>query len=302
MTSSSCDITPWYGQIDAMDSHSGAHLGSFFPAQGQSGGGIWGYGGASIDTATNDVYIATGNADNINFPIPQNYGYSENVVELTPTLSLLAANYPNLPASSDADFGATPILFPSGCTAAMNKSGVLVVYNRNGIGGGPTQTIVMSPPTDAGNFIGVPAYSPTTNMLYVPVPGDSPAGTYQHGLAAFSVQGGCTLSLVWNQVFGLNSAVNMTTDLPHSAPSVANGVVYETDGVNKTVYAFDASSGAPLWNSGSTVTSSVYAQPVIDRYLFVVGFQGTVYAFSPNGVASSSLRRTLSVPHHRPGH
>jgi outer membrane protein assembly factor BamB len=289
-TSSTCDISPWYGQIDALDSHSGGHLGTFFPAQGQSGGGIWGYGGASIDTATNTVYIATGNADNINFPIPQNYGYSEDIVALTPALGLVAANYPGLPASPDADFGATPLLYPGGCLAAMNKSGVLVLYNRNSIGSGPTQSLAMSPPSDNGNFIGVPAYSPTSNLVYVPVPGDSPDGTYKHGLAAFSSQGGCTLSLLWNPVFGQNSAVNTTTDLPHSAPSVANGVVYDTDGPGKTVYAFDAVSGAALWNSGTTVASAAYAQPMIDKYLYVVGFQGIVYAFSPNGVAAAARR------------
>jgi len=131
-------------------------------------------------------------------------------------------------------------------------------------------------------------------MLYVPVPGDSPSGTYFHGLAALSVQGGCTLSFAWNQIFGLNSA-NTTNDVPHSAPSVANGVVYETDGPGNTVYAFNAASGAPLWNSGSTVTSAVYGQPVIDHHLFVGAFQGTVYAFSPGGTAA--VRKVL-IKHH----
>jgi outer membrane protein assembly factor BamB len=292
-TSSSCDISPWFGQIDALDSHSGARIASFFPAQGQSGGSIWGFGGASIDNATNDVYIATGNADNIGTPsIPQNYGYSEDVVQLTPMLGVLAANYPNLPTVSDADFGATPILYGSSCTAAMNKSGVLVVYNQNSIGSGPTQIIAMAPPSDNGNFIGVPAYSPTSNLLYVPVPGDSPDGTYHHGLAALALQGNCTLALAWNQVFGLNSATT-NSDIPHSAPSVANGVVYETDGPGNTVYAFNAASGAPLWNSGSTVTSAVYGQPVIDHHLYVASFQGIIYAFSPGGTASVVRRPVL---------
>jgi outer membrane protein assembly factor BamB len=101
------------------------------------------------------------------------------------------------------------------------------------------------------------------------------------------------LTFAWNQVFGINSA-GTTADVPHSAPSVANGVVYETDGPNKTVYAFNAASGAPLWNSGSTVTSAVYGQPVIDHHLFVGAFQGTVYAFSPGGAA---VRRPL-IRHH----
>jgi len=85
--------------------------------------------------------------------------------------------------------------------------------------------------------------------------------------------------------------------LLHSAPSVANGVVYESDGPNDTVYAFNAASGAPLWNSGTIVTSQIFAQPVIDAHLFIASFQGTVYAFSPGGLASQA-RRLQALPRH----
>ncbi len=284
-TSSTCDISPWYGRIDAFNAASGALTASFFPTQPQSGGGIWGYGGASIDSASN-VYIAIGNAD-MTTGNPQNYGYAEDVAELTPSLSLVAANYPNLPASPDADFGATPILYQgAGCPAqlaAMNKSGVLVVYNRVSITGGPVQTIQMSPSgSDAGNFIGLPAFSPASNMLYVGVPSDSPSGTYLHGLAALQIDSTtCTLRLAWQQTFGPNAST-LSYDSPRSPPSVANGVVYAGDGTGRVVWAFNAQSGALLWNSGSAIAGQTFTQPVVDGgHLYISSYGGTIYAFGP---------------------
>lgn len=284
-TSSTCDISPWYGRIDAFNTANGTLAGSFFPTQPQSGGGIWGYGGASIDSASN-VYIAIGNADTTTGN-PQNYGYAEDVAELTPSLSLITANYPNLPASPDADFGATPILYQgAGCPpqlAAMNKSGVLVIYNRASITSGPVQTIQMSPSGgDAGNFIGLPAFSPVTNMLYVGVPSDAPSGTYLHGLAALQIDSAtCTLRLAWQQTFGPNAST-LPYDSPRSPPSVANGVVYAGDGTGKHIRAFDAQTGQLLWDSGSAITGQTFTQPVVDGgHLFVSAYGGTIYAFGP---------------------
>ena len=48
-TSTTCDISPWFGRIVAIDTAAARVTNTFFPAQGASGGGIWGFGGASID-------------------------------------------------------------------------------------------------------------------------------------------------------------------------------------------------------------------------------------------------------------
>ncbi len=68
--------------------------------RGTSGGGIWGPGGASIDPATNIVYIATGNADTKTAPQQQQNGvYAEQVIALGPKLwQIRQHNYPsNIP-------------------------------------------------------------------------------------------------------------------------------------------------------------------------------------------------------------
>ena len=284
-TSSTCDISPWNGRIEAFNTQTGAMAaGPFYPTQGYSGGGIWGYGGASIDTATGDVYVATGNSDTTG-GYAQNLGNAESVLQLSSTLSLLAANKPGLPSAPDIDFGATPMLFhpPGGCpleAIALNKSGDLVLYNAATIqSSGPLQQIQMSPASDAGNFIGLPAYSPVTNMVYVPVP--SSFGIYKDGLAAMQVQPApnCTLTLTpaWNTQFGVDAST-LGYDAPRSPPAVANGVVYEGDGVGQTLRALDAQTGIILWTAP---TSALYFfQPVIDGgHVFVGTYNGVLYAF-----------------------
>ena len=67
VTGSTCDISPWYGRIVAITTTRPRWpASSIRRAERQawpSGGGIWGPGGASIDPSTNNVFIATGNAD-----------------------------------------------------------------------------------------------------------------------------------------------------------------------------------------------------------------------------------------------
>jgi hypothetical protein len=307
-TASNCDVTPWHGRVAVVDTVAASQLGAFFTIPGQSGGGIWGHGGASIDPLSQNVFIAVGNADT-KTGIPQDMGFAEHVVSLSSTLGLIGSNGPNLPGSMtlhDLDFGATPTLFqPVGCppmAAAMNKSGLLVLYDRTNVGNGPLQMLDMNPPRDFADFIGLPAYSPATNLLYVPLPDDftAPGATYKHGLAALPFQG-CTLQAapLWNAVFGILPA-GKTYDDRHSSPTVANGVVYESDGPGQKVYAFNAQTGQKLWDSGAIITDEVFPGPLVDSNLYVVSY-GTLYAFvAPVGLAPVSPPDELGTVHRVP--
>ncbi len=280
-TSSSCDISPWFGRIEAINTATAAVIGTFYPTQGSSGGSIWGVGGASIDPATNNVFIATGNADGS----PQNSNYAEQIVELSADVgTVIAHNAPTLPNSADADFGATPLLFqPNGCpalAAVVNKSGAFLLYNRSNISAGPTQTILMSIATDTGDFIGVPSYDPVTNYVYVGLP--STFGIYKPGAAAFSIRADCTLNPtpVWNAVFGPDGAVQTTSDTPRSAITIANGVAYVSDYSGDTTYAFNAATGALLWSA--SLGDYGFAGPVVvNGRLYVVNLGGTLHAWTP---------------------
>ncbi len=237
-----------------------------------SGGGIWGMGGVSIDAATRNVFTATGNA----LTTSQSYRYAEHVVRLTPNLSLVAANYPGL-AGTDVDFGGTPMLYhPPGCPgllAVKNKNGTLFVYQRDFIDSGPLQRIQVASPKD-GAFQNLPAYSPVTNMLYVSNSSNSSlTGPYFHGLVAFDIQPDCTIALAWQQTVGNRKVV-----VP--PPTVANGVVYYADATGDQLFAFDAATGAHLWDSGTLFTAALYGAPmVVDGHVYIGGIDGHLHAF-----------------------
>jgi len=292
VTGSTCDISPWYGRIVAINTATASIVGTFYGAAQQgssgvqygSGGGIWGWGGASIDPATNDVYVATGNAD-VTDPKngdSQSAGYSEEVVALSPNLtSILANNYPtNIPTitgDDDFDFGATPLLFqPPNCPpllAAMNKSGMFELYDRSSIASGPVQYIQMSISSDSGYFIGSPAYDPVTNYVYVELP--TTEGIYAPGMAAFSIASNCTLNStpVWSASFG-------PADTSRSPLTIANGVIYVANGSGNTEYAFNAATGAgPLWSVGLG-TSGKIGTIVANGIVYVSGLDGTITAWA----------------------
>jgi outer membrane protein assembly factor BamB len=268
---SHCDFRPYHGSLTKIDVARHAISAVFEPAGQFDGGGIWGPGGASYDAASHHLFVATGNA----FTTPESFGYSEQVVELDGNLNVVGANYPGL-TGLDVDFGATPIVYQApGCpvqVAAENKSGVLVVYDQGHLGNGPVQRIQMADVTDE-TFVGIPAYSAATHMLYVANSSDS--APYTRGMVAFSVGSNCQLTKVWNDTLGPNKT-------PESPPTIANGVVYFGDGFGATEYAINAATGAVLWNSGTQLDDSVYAAPTVVNGTLLVGtWNGTLYAFGP---------------------
>src|SRR6185437_5303467 len=112
---------------------------------------------------------------------------------------------------------------PPGCpllAAAVNKSGLFVLYNASTISAGPLQTIQMSITSDNGDFVGVPAWDPVTNDVYVGLPATE--GIYRPGLGAFSMQMNCTLNPtpVWNASFGADGALT-SNDTLRSPISIA---------------------------------------------------------------------------------
>jgi outer membrane protein assembly factor BamB len=264
---SHCDFRPYHGGLAKIDVGRQTVTAVFNPAGSFDGGGIWGPGGASYDPATNHVFVATGNA----FTSPESYGYSEHVVELDTNLNVLGSNYPGL-TGGDVDFGATPIIYQApGCpvqVAAENKTGILVVYTEGQLSSGPTQRVQIAAVNKQG-FVGIPAYSASLRTLFV---ANSTDGGYSRGMIAFKVGTNCQLSKLWAQTIGPQT--------PTSPPTVANGVVYYGDGVGGTEYAFNAATGAVLWNSGSQISGSTYAAPtVVNGELLVGAWNGVLYAF-----------------------
>jgi outer membrane protein assembly factor BamB len=186
-----------------------------------------------------------------------------------------------LAGNSDLDFGATPLLFqPPGCApllAAMNKAGFLVLYDRTNIKAGPLQVLQISKSSSSGDFIGIPAYDPISNAIFLGNTNDSPDGVYGHGLLAFQINAQCQLALAWQIPAGLH---DINGDNPVIAPTVANGVVWWADGIAGQLFAVAATTGQQLWNSGSIINpGGIFAAPtVVNGQVFVAG-GSALYAF-----------------------
>jgi outer membrane protein assembly factor BamB len=284
-----CDYNSYYGRLVEINIATASVAGQWYVTGANKqvvGGGIWGPGTVAIDPTTTHLFTATGNA----FATPESYGYADQVVELSSSLSVLGANYPGL-TGTDADFGATPALFQlPGCNpmvAAQNKTGVFVVYYRGQVSNGPIQRIQMSDVTDY-EFTGNPAWSPVTNMLYIGNSSDSGDGNYTHGMVALQAGPGCTLVPAWQQSVGPN-------DTNVAPPTVANGVVYYGDGTGNQLFAFNAATGTQLWNSGNTITGPIYASPtVVNGKVYVGSWDHKIYAFAPGATGPSNHVQTVA--------
>ena len=298
--SGGCDAPPWRGRIYRVDI-SGAVpvLATTFDVipsltGDNRGGGIWGYGGVAIDSTTGEVFAATG-ADRDEGYTP----YGDRMLSLSANLALQGsyepfhpARFPCSGAPCDVDFGATPIVFqPTGCptfVAAGNKNGELYLLRAADLAasGQPWQSLIVNPADDwlgSGGLGGVPAYWPDGRMLFVTDSGPGVTGT-AGGIIGLSVQpaSACTLQLAW-------SAALPNLGYAMSSPTVAGGVVFVGEGSSGRMHAYNATTGAELWNSGATIAGGTYAAPSIGGGKLFVGSWngqnatdlGTIRAFTP---------------------
>ena len=265
---------PYHGQVIQFSTTTATVVNRFYPLGNGAvlGGGVWGTGGVAVEPDGSSLWIGTANA----LPPPDTTGNAEKIMQISPSLSQLAVNGPVLRKGGDLDFGSTPLLFqPSGCPpmlAAMNKVGLLLTYNRSNLTGGPTQTLDISKGSGSGKLIGMASFDPVTNAVYVGNPADSADETYLHGVLALQANGACALSLLWQQTVGTNDNKS-----PSVTPVIANGVVYYSEGTANELAAFNAATGAPLWNSGDIGTAK--AAPIVVNGQVFVGAGKFVYAY-----------------------
>jgi hypothetical protein len=352
-TGATCDISSWRGRVAAINVPSMTLAGTFFTTwdpnnthgQGNTpwgGGGVWGWGGVSLDSS-GDVFTGVGNTDDGTTangtivapfkPSPnEDSGLGDAFIKISPDLStLMSANHP-IPnsqfqgASVDLDLNGTPVLFQPngvGCNpmaALQAKSGSIYLYDRTQISNGPVASYQLAPSTYADGFLGGPAYSPATGLLYVGV-SSSNQSLFAPGMVA--IDPGCGHpSIAWHAAFGPDSyAPGSVTSpgKPRSVPAVsAGGVVFigticspsgsgcgstsasaslrSTQAVRKpliccappgtgggAVWALDASTGTVL-NSGNPIiitSAPLRMPPTIDgNWVFVLDNSGNLYALT----------------------
>jgi outer membrane protein assembly factor BamB len=257
-------------------------------------GGIWGFGGASVDPLSGDLWTATGNSwvyDPGCDCIREDIGYGETVVQLDSNLGVIASNRPpGVPGDvQDDDFGSTPLLFqPPDCPplAAVNsKNGFVYVYDRNSLATGPIWSFRAGPDDLADPFVGEPSYSPDENALYVAdarAYDDEGAITHFDAVESFSVGPGCT--------FPTDSPTWTTGEVgagPKPPPLLVDDVAVIAGGEVPGVYVLDASSGAVL--SSLQLPGAEYAPPAFaDGQIVVADTSGTVAAL---GIGDPPLSR-----------
>ncbi|MGB8840549.1 MAG: PQQ-binding-like beta-propeller repeat protein, partial [Aliidongia sp.] len=275
-----CDIAPYTGFVFSVDPVAIQIAATFAVTTIGDGGGIWGYGGAAVDPVSQAIYVASGNGLS-----SETSGFSEDVIRLDPALAVVGANYAGF-TGGDVDYGATPFLYSTACnnqTAAINKSGVLVTYDRDNIAAGPLQKLQIS--DSSGDLIGDLARDTTAGLIFVANPNDAPSGSYGHGLLAFEVNASCQLELAWQAAIGAGG------NGPLASPTAIPGVVFLATGAGNTVYAVNARTGAVLWTSGAAIGGGAYVAPsVIGGQVFLGTWDQHLYAF---GLPASPLFAAL---------
>jgi outer membrane protein assembly factor BamB len=276
------------GRLVAVNAGTASVDGTFDVVPGPGNmGGIWGYGGASIDPLDGDLWVATGNSwvgdPSCGECIREDIGYGETVVQLDPSLNPLAFDRPpDVPSMTtpDTDFGSTPLLFqPPGCPplAAVNsKNGFVYVFDRESLATGPVWSFRAGPDDLDNPFIGEPSYSPDQNALYIAdarAYDDEGTITQFDAVESFSVGPGCTFPTdapTWT--------AGEVGDGPKPPPLLVGDVAVIAGGEVPGVYALDAGSGTVLWSA--QLPDAEFAPPAFaDGQIVVADTSGTVTAF-----------------------
>jgi hypothetical protein len=286
------------GGLSLVDVESARVTGGFAVSPPNTLGGIWAYGGTSVDPLTGDIWTATGNSEPLGAGETQ--GYAESVVQLSPSLSVVGSNRPDgIPTEAlDTDFGSAPTLFqPTGCpplAAAYNKNGELYVWRRDSVGAGPIWSIQIGPQDLDTPFIGEPSWSPDTQMLYVAnarVYDESAPDGISHFDAAvgLAIGPGCTFpdAPTWIADVGQGT----------KPPALVVGDLVFVPGGNATSFTvLDARTGAVLRLIYLEATQ--YSPPILAGNKVIVGnSSGTVFAFAPRSAAEVNTARRVCIKH-----
>jgi hypothetical protein len=247
VTASFCDRPPYKGRVLGVNVDTKAVTEwDAVPVPGvDGGGGIWGWGGASIDPANGHLWVATGNSIDV---AGEAFDDAESVVELGSDLHRIQGTHaPGVPGAGDYDFGATPLLFQSkSCgplVAALNKNGSLYLWSRSDLRRLRQRMQLAFP---AGLY-GLPAWDPRTQTLFVTTTqgyrGVPP------GLSALRLRG-CHLTRIWTKPLG--GALS-------SAPTVANNVVLVATGIGR-LRIYRTTDGSRL--ADLPIGSPAFAAPI----------------------------------------
>ena len=264
------------GRLVSIDVARAEQVGTFDPVEGDGNlGGMWGWGGVSIDPAGRGLFVGVGNSHVLD-PRCDCYvddaGYGDAMVKLSPGLRVVGWHRPyTIPNTGDVDFGSAPLLFqPAGCpplAAANNKIGRMYVWNRDKLAQGTRFRILLG---EGPGFVGQPAYSPGLRMIF-----ESHVAVYRgerklgDGIGAFTIDKRCRFHYVWKKSVGFGN---------EPPPIVIGDIVFATGGDAGGYVALAARTGRILWRFP---TAAATYSPVIAAGGRIFGgeLDGTMHAF-----------------------
>ena len=280
--------------------------------------GIWGRPGAVYDPGTNRVFIATGNAA---FD-PGNLNWGDTVLALNPqgtgsgagnpVDSYTPSTFANL-NTNDADLGSNAVaLVPAPTGSTYTHLGVIAgkddcvrlirLDNMSG-GGGPghtggslqSQLLDFSqnlPSNNCDDTItsggqdrngGEIRAQPTVWVN----PADGSSWVYVTDLASTFTAYKVVVTT------GMPSLVQQWTSTSGAgtSPIVANGTVYYQTLSGNNIVALDAATGAPIWQSASSLSGVHWQSPiVVNGRLYVIDDGGNLWAFALDGIFKNGLQ------------
>lgn len=253
-------------------------------------GGIWGWGGVSVEPDGSFLYTGIGNAQAWSDDCAcflDDAGYGDSLVKLAPDLSVVDWDRPDpVAGTADEDVGAAPLLFqPPGCpplAAANDKNGTLYVWRRDDLAAGPLVALPMSDGIDA--FVGEPSWSSASGILV------DAGATFLYGgrrlgagLLGLAVDRGCTLKPVWSVVIG---------DGSEPPPLIVDDTVFEAGGTTGNWEARTLATGRMLWRFDTGGTTTWAPMIAVEGTVVAADADGDVYAFRPQPPPRTRSRRS----------
>ena len=245
-------------KVVAIRATNGAIRHTLFTApSGCTGASVW--GSPALDSATGDIYFATGNGGTTcTEPL------AVAVIQASSDLSLLS-NW-QVPASGrgpDSDFGSTPTLFTAGgrpMVGVQNKNGIYYAFDRRSLSSGPVWETTISkagecPECGAGN---ISSSAWDGKQLYVGGGSSTINGTSCHG--AVDALRPANGDVVWQECLPDGPVIGAVTALPGVA-LLGQGAFFKAfdTSTGKTLFTYhDASSGSNFWGPAGISNGAVY--------------------------------------------
>jgi outer membrane protein assembly factor BamB len=265
------------GRIAAIDVLRAQQVGVFDSVEGdQNLGGMWGWGGVSVDPKGRGLFVGVGNShvfDSGCNCYVDDAGYGNAMVKLSPSLRVLGWHRPpSIPRTEDSDFGSAPLLIqPPGCpplAIANNKNGIMYVWNRDLLGKGTRMSLLLG---GGPGFVGQPSYSPDLKMMF-----EGHAAIAQNGrqigdgVAAFTIDSKCRFHLRWKRRVGFGN---------EPPPLIVGDVVFAPGGDAGGFTALAARTGRVLWRFPTH--GRTYSPPIAaGGRIFGGDLDGVIHAFA----------------------